>query len=87
MRDKSRKFWLWLKKEILRKDMIVYILIAEIVFWLPAIFCILMSVFDNWWWAGFTGYVAFWALPIISPAIPMQVGLIFLVKKIIRRLR
>jgi len=77
--------WKTFKKEILDKNNLIYILITELIFWSPVIFAFVMTLFNNWWWLVISGYIAFWALPIISPAIPLQIGLFLLVKKILKR--
>lgn len=80
-----KNFKQWFKNEIWKKENIVYIIIAEVIFWSPAIFCAIMAIFDVWWLTGLSAYVAFWALPIVSPAIALQLGLFILIKKLFER--
>jgi hypothetical protein len=65
--------------------MILWVIIAEIIFWLPVIFGIIMAwCVSGWWWTFVTGYIIFWASP-ITPAVALQFGLALLLKKLFKR--
>ncbi len=82
---KLKRAWHWLRKNVLNKQMIVYVLIAEMIFWSPCVVTALLALMVNpWWWTIFGTICAFWAGP-FTPAIPLQIGLAFLLKKIIKR--
>lgn len=82
MKEKLKKFWLWLKREILNKQMLLWLIIAEIIFWLPCIVGAILGICVNsWFWAICTVYIAFWLGP-FTPAIPLQLGLAYGLKKI-----
>lgn len=85
MKKKLSKTWKWLRKNVFCKEMILWILIAEIIFWLPAIVCIIFALCINgWWWTAVGTYVLFWAGP-FTPAMGLQFGLALLLKKIFKR--
>lgn len=85
LKEKIKSAWKWLRKNVLNKDMIVYVLIAEVIFWSPCIVTGFLAVFLNpWWWTIFGAICAFWAGP-FSPAVPLQIGLALLIKKIFNR--
>ena len=86
MRDKWNTFKKWFKSEIWQKENIVYFLIAELIFWSPVIFCLIMVMFNSWWWAGVIAVIGFWAGP-FTPAVPLQIGLMFALKKIHKKIR
>ncbi len=82
MRERLKKLWAWLRKEILNKDMLLWIIIAEIIFWSPCIVgFVLALVINPWFWTIPTVYAAFWAGP-FTPAVPLQLGLAYGLKKI-----
>lgn len=87
MKEKFKKLYIWLSKEILTKDMIIYVLVAELIFWSPAIFCVVMALFNAWWWTAFSAIVAFWTMPIFTPAIALQVGLAVGLKQLHKKLK
>jgi hypothetical protein len=62
-------------------------LIAEAVFWLPvwlsAIFALTISA---WWWTVVGVVITFWAGP-FTPALPLQIGLIAVVERIIVKIK
>ena len=83
MRNKINKIWIWLKKTVLNKDMLLAFLIAEVIFWSPCIVTGILAVSVNqWWWTVFTTIIIFWCGP-FTPAIPLQIGLAMFIKKII----
>jgi hypothetical protein len=85
MKKKLNNAWKWLRKNVFCKEMILWVLVAEAIFWLPAIFGIIMAMLVNsWWWTIVAGYVIFWAGP-ITPAMALQFGLALLLKKLFKR--
>lgn len=62
---------------------IVSILLAEIIFWMPVWLPGLLGLLVNkWWYSAAAAVVAFWAGP-FTPAVPLQIGFILLIYKII----
>lgn len=58
-------------------------IIAETIFWIPVWVPALLAIIINpWWWTVATAVIIFWAGP-ITPAIPLQIGFILLVERII----
>ena len=70
-------------KDIVNKENLFAIIIAEAIFWSPLyIPGILGFIFNNEWLLGIAiGYVTFWILP-CSPAIILQIALIYLIRRI-----
>lgn len=82
IKERLKKAWRWLRKEVLNKDMLLWVIVAEIIFWAPCIVgAILAVLFNAWFWTICTVYMAFWALP-LTPAIPIQLGLAYGLKKL-----
>lgn len=87
MKQKLKKLWVWLRKEILVKDMIAYVIIAELIFWSPAIVFGLLAIFvRRGYWALFSAVIAFWSGP-FTPAVPLQLGLAFGLKKVFGKVK
>lgn len=87
MKEKLKRLWRWLRKEVLNKQMIVYVIIAELIFWSPVIVCALLSLIVNqWFWTATIAIIAFWAGP-FTPAVPLQLGLAILLKKIVEKIK
>lgn len=85
VKERTKKVWQWLRKNALNKQMIVYVLIAEAIFWSPCVVTALLALIVNpWWWTAFGTICAFWAGP-FTPAVPLQIGLAVLIKKIVER--
>lgn len=85
IKERTKKVWRWLRANALNKQMIVYVLIAELIFWSPCIVTALLAIIVNpWYWTVFGAICAFWAGP-ITPAVPLQIGLAVLIKKIVER--
>ena len=81
MKDKLKKLCIWLRKEILNKGMLVWLIIAEAIFWSPCIAGAILGALVNSWYYTICGvYAAFWAGP-FTPAIPLQIGLAYGLKK------
>lgn len=87
MRAKMKKLWQWLRKNVLNKETFVYFILAELIFWSPCIITGLLAIIVNpWWWTAFGMICAFWAGP-FTPAVPLQIGLTLLLKKICKRIK
>jgi hypothetical protein len=87
MKARLKKVWTWLRKNVLNKEMIVFVLIAEIIFWSPCIVTgILALIFSPWWWTVFGAICAFWAGP-FTPAVPLQIALAVALKKIWQKIQ
>ena len=85
VKERTKKVWQWLRKNALNKQMIVYVFIAEAIFWSPCVVTALLALIVNpWWWTAFGAICAFWAGP-FTPAVPLQIGLAVLIKKIVER--
>ena len=60
--------------------MFIFTLIGEVIFWSPVIVCVLLGLLiDPKFYAGAGAVIAFWSGP-FTPAILLQLGLIFLLK-------
>lgn len=82
IKERLKKVWTWLRKEVLNKKMILWVIIAEAIFWSPCVAGVFLAlIFNPWYWVIPTAYVAFWAGP-FTPAIPIQIGLAYGLKKI-----
>lgn len=82
MKDKIFKFLKWFKGEILNKDMLIWFVIAEVIFWTPCIIGVVLAItLDPWFWGICTVYIGFWLAP-LTPAVPLQLGLAFGLKKL-----
>ncbi len=73
----------WLKNNIFVKDMVIYIIIAAIVFYIPLwVFIYFAKVTGNSYLYGAgLAYVAFWAGP-FTPTIPIILAIAVFLKKI-----
>lgn len=79
-----KDFWQWCKREILTKDMLIYLLIAELIFWSPVIVCGVLALTVNaWYWTAVSGIILFWAGP-FTPAVTIQFGLAYFLKRIFK---
>lgn len=82
IRKKLWEIWDWLRDYILDPSMVLWIVVAEILFWGPAIAgAVLGIVVNGWFWTVATVYVAFWFGP-FTPAIPLQIALAVALKRI-----
>ena len=68
-------------KQLFSKDLFVYLIVAELIFWSPCIITAIMAFYNPYWWTVFGAIVAFWAGP-FTPAILLQIGLAFGLKKL-----
>lgn len=82
---KIKQVWKWLRKNIFNKEMILYVLIAELIFWSPVIiFSILAIIINPYFWGIVSGIILFWAGP-FTPAMPLQFALAVAIKKLFER--
>lgn len=87
MKEKLKLLWQWLRKNILNKEMFVWVIIAELIFWSPCIVTGLLAVIiDAWWWTAFGAVCAFWAGP-FTPAVPLQIALALGLKKLYEKIK
>lgn len=87
MKQRLKKFWQWMKKEIFNKQMLLWFVIAEIIFWLPCVVGAILGICVNaWFWTICTVYIGFWVAP-LTPAIPLQIGLAYGLKKLAELIR
>jgi CHASE2 domain-containing sensor protein len=79
--------WNWLKKNIFVKEMFIYLLVAAIIFYIPAWGAVVTGyIFDESGFYIFAGsYVAIWAGP-FTPTIPAILGIAVGLKQIIAKL-
>lgn len=81
MRERFKRLWKWLRREVLNRQMLLWFVVAELIFWMPCIVgAVLAFLLNPWFWTICTAYAAFWALP-VTPAIPLQIGLAIGLKK------
>ena len=67
--------------------MIIYILVAETIFWSPVIVTALLALIINpWSWTICSAIMIFWAGP-FTPAVPLQLGLAIGLKTIVNKIR
>ena len=87
MKTALKRLWQWLRKNVLNKEMFVWVIIAELIFWSPCIVTGLLAVIiDPWWWTAFGAICAFWAGP-FTPAVPLQIGLAIALKKLYEKIK
>ena len=87
IKEKLIKFWAWLRKTVINKDMLLAIILAELIFWLPCIIVVVLAVaVDPMWWAVFGAIVLFWCAP-FTPGWAIQIGLALIIKRVITRLK
>ena len=87
MKERIKKAWQWLRKHVINREMLLWVIIAELIFWSPCIVsAVLAWVIFPWWWTVFGSYIAFWSAP-LTPAMPLQFGLAVALKKIHEKLR
>lgn len=73
--EKLKRCWRWLKTNVFTKDMFLWIVLAEFIFWLPVIVCALLALIINpWYWTAASAIIVFWAGP-FTPAMPIQFAL------------
>ena len=75
IKTKLKKCWRWLRANVFTKDMFIWILLAELIFWSPVIVCVILAIVVNsWWWSAVSTIIIFWSAP-FTPAMPLQFGL------------
>ena len=75
LKDRLKRSWKWLRRNVLNKSMLLWVLISELIFWSPSIVLGILAITANKaFWAPFGAYIAFWAGP-FTPAMPLQLGL------------
>lgn len=90
--NKFKAFWLAIWNYIKYifshpKDLIIPVLVAEAIFWIPVwVPALLALIFNPWWWSVAVGAIAFWCGP-FTPAIPLQVGFIALCERIYNKIK
>ena len=85
MKTRLLNVWIWCKENIFKKDMIVWIIIAELIFWSPVIVSFILGSFNAWWYGVGSAFILFWAGP-FTPAVPLQIGLAIGLRKIYSKL-
>lgn len=87
MKERIKKAWQWLRRHVINREMLLWVIIAELIFWSPCIVsAVLAWIISPWWWTVFGAYVAFWAGP-FTPAMPLQFGLAIGLKKLYEKIR
>ena len=87
MKTALKRLWQWLRKNVFNKEMFVWVVIAELIFWSPCIVTGLLAVIiDPWWWTAFGASWAVWAGP-FTPAVPLQIGLAIALKKLYEKIK
>lgn len=87
MKEKLKRLWQWLRKNVLNKEMFIWVIIAELIFWTPCIVTGLLAIIiDPWWWTAFGAICAFWAGP-FTPAVPLQIALALGLKKLYEKIK
>lgn len=67
--------------------MIIYILIAELIFWSPVIVTAILALLINpWFWTVTGAILLFWAGP-FTPGVPLQLGLALALKGIVTKIK
>ena len=75
----------WIRTNLLTKEMFIFTIIGELIFWSPVWVCGILAIcIDHKFWAAAAAVIAFWSGP-FTPAVPLQLGLILLLKKLFSR--
>lgn len=82
-----KRFWNWLKVNVFVKDMFIYILIAGIIFYIPAWGAIILGYVlnNNFIYAFAPTYILIWAGP-FTPTIPAILGIAVFLKQVHKRI-
>lgn len=86
MKTRLLNAWIWCKENIFKKDIIVWVIIAELIFWSPVIVSFILGSFNAWWYGVGSAFILFWAGP-FTPAVPLQIGLAIGLRKIYNKLK
>lgn len=85
--QKLKAIWVWLRKNVLNKEMFLFTLVAEVIFWSPCIVVGILAITINpRYWTVFGIICVFWAGP-FTPAMPLQFALAVGLKKLWPRLK
>lgn len=77
-----RKFWKYVKQNLLTREMILPLILGEATFWSPFVVLGLLALLVSpYYWTVFGMVYSIWVFAL--PAIPIQLSLIFLYKKLI----
>ena len=87
MKERIKRAWRRLRKHVINKEMLLWFVVAEIIFWLPCIVTGFLALFVNsWWWTAFGAIITFWAAP-FTPAMPLQFALAVGLKKLYHKIK
>ncbi len=87
MKERIKKTWKWLRKHVLNREMLLWVIITEAIFWSPCIVTGLLAItVSQWWWTAFGAIIAFWAGP-FTPAVPLQIALAMALKKLYQAIK
>ena len=87
MKERIKKTWKWLRKHVLNREMLLWVIIAEAIFWSPCIVTGFLAItVSQWWWTAFGAIIAFWAGP-FTPAVPLQIALAMGLKKLYQAIK
>ncbi len=85
IKEKFKELWAWLKREVFTKNMLFAFIVSELIFWSPCIVLGILAVtIDVKFWVAFGAVCAFWAAP-LTPAVPLQIGLAVILKKLFKK--
>lgn len=82
-----KRFWQWMKDNVFVKDMFAFLLVAAIIFYIPAWGAIVLgSALNNNYIYAFAGtYVLVWAGP-FTPTIPAIFAIAVFLKQLYKRI-
>ena len=84
-KQKLKNGWAWTKKNLLNKETLIFAVIGELLFWSPAIVCVILAIVVNpKFWAAAGAIAAFWTAP-LTPGWAIQIALIFGLKKLFHK--
>lgn len=87
IKNKLTSIWKYLRANVLTKDMILWVIIAELIFWSPVIVTSILALLINpWYWTVTSAIMLFWAGP-FTPAVPLQIALALALKGIYNKIR
>lgn len=81
MKQRLKRMWVWLRANVLCKEMFFWVIIAELIFWSPCIVTGFLALGNPYWWTAFGAIIAFWAGP-LTPAVVLQMALAAFLKRI-----
>jgi hypothetical protein len=80
-----KKFWTYLKKNWLNKDMFLPFCLGELTYWCPYVPLIIIACINPTFWAVVASFYTVYTL--ITPAVVVQAALIIFYKKILNKIR